>query len=166
MADHLSKHHDDTVGVQEARGVSLIQSHLCLHRCPGAAAEVVLLRLRAGTLLSQVKHTHRWSSRMTQDSFIHLRFLFSHIELCRVRHLCTSLTYSPISHFDLLTSHSTKNKWWSGLWSCGTRFIYIYVLWSLLNFTSQTFTSELDSHWFFMLFVFTHLFKPSFVSPV
>lgn len=50
MADHLSKHHDDAVGVQETGGVPLIQSNLCLHRCPGAAAEVVILGLRAGNL--------------------------------------------------------------------------------------------------------------------
>lgn len=50
VADHLSKHHDDTVGVQETGGVSLIQPDLCLHRCPGTAAEVVVLSLRAGNL--------------------------------------------------------------------------------------------------------------------
>lgn len=50
MADHLSKHHDNTVGVQKTGGVPLIQSNLGLHRCPGAAAEVVVLGLRAGNL--------------------------------------------------------------------------------------------------------------------
>lgn len=49
-AGHLSKHHDGAVGVKEARGVSLVQSHLCFHCCPGAATEGVLLSLRAGTL--------------------------------------------------------------------------------------------------------------------
>lgn len=72
-AGHLSKHHDDTVGVQEARGVSLIQSHLCLHRCPGAAAEVTLLRLRAGSLWINEVYIHQRSSRVT-----HI-FLFSHL---------------------------------------------------------------------------------------
>lgn len=51
VADHLPKHHDDAVGVQEAGGVPLVQSHLRLHRCPrAAAAEVVTVGLRAGNL--------------------------------------------------------------------------------------------------------------------
>lgn len=50
VADHLPKHHDDAVGVQEAGGVPLVQSHLRLHRCPGAVAEVVTVGLRAGNL--------------------------------------------------------------------------------------------------------------------
>lgn len=59
FADHLSQHHDDAVGVQEARGVSLVQAHLRLHGRPGAAAEVVLLRLRAGTLpVRQFRDSH------------------------------------------------------------------------------------------------------------
>lgn len=50
VADHLPKHHDDAVGVQEAGGVPLVQSHLRLHRCPGAAGKVVTVGLRAGNL--------------------------------------------------------------------------------------------------------------------
>lgn len=49
-AGHLSQHHDDAVGVQEAGGVPLVQSDLCLHGRPGAAAEVVIVGLRAGNL--------------------------------------------------------------------------------------------------------------------
>lgn len=48
--NHLPDHHDYAVGVQEARGVPLIQPHLCLHRCPGTAAELVFFGLRAGAL--------------------------------------------------------------------------------------------------------------------
>lgn len=47
---HLSQHHDDAVGVQEARGVPLVQAHLGLHGCPGSASEVVFVHLRAGGL--------------------------------------------------------------------------------------------------------------------
>lgn len=54
MANHLSKHHDDAEGVQETGGVPLIQSDLCLHRCPGAAAEVFVLCLRARTLRNDI----------------------------------------------------------------------------------------------------------------
>lgn len=54
MVDHLSKHHDDAVGVQETGGVPLIQSNLGLHRRPGAAAEVVVLGLGAGNLQMDV----------------------------------------------------------------------------------------------------------------
>lgn len=54
MADHLSKHHDDAVGVQETGGVPLVQPHLCLHRCPGAAAEVGVLVRRPGDLRNQI----------------------------------------------------------------------------------------------------------------
>lgn len=50
MADHLPKHHNDTVGVQETGGVPLIQANLGFHRCPGASAEVVVLGLRAANL--------------------------------------------------------------------------------------------------------------------
>lgn len=58
MADYLSKHHDDAVGVQETGGVPLIQSNLGLHGGPGAAAEVLTLGLRAGNLQMDGKTTH------------------------------------------------------------------------------------------------------------
>lgn len=54
MADHLSQHHDDAVGVQETGGVPLVQSDLCLHRCPGTAAEVGVLSRRPGNLRNQI----------------------------------------------------------------------------------------------------------------
>lgn len=43
----LAKHHDDTVGTQEARRVSLVQSHVCLHRRPGTTAELLFFTLGA-----------------------------------------------------------------------------------------------------------------------
>lgn len=58
---HPAQHHHHTVGVQEARGVPVVEAHLRLHRCPGTAAELLFLRLRAGTLqgkdlLSELKN--------------------------------------------------------------------------------------------------------------
>lgn len=62
-ADHLSKHHDDAVGVQETGGVSLIQPDLRLHRRPGAAAEVLVLSLRAGNLQIHIFNTRVLNQR-------------------------------------------------------------------------------------------------------
>lgn len=66
MADHLSKHHDDAIRVQETGGVPLIQPNLGLHRGPGAAAEVIILSLRAANLqidvfIRKAKHTDQKS---------------------------------------------------------------------------------------------------------
>lgn len=75
---HLPQHHDDAVGVQEARGVPLVQAHLRLHGRPGSAAKVVLLRLRAGGLQDSSEELGPdWLSLLSLSKASVKRVLFS-----------------------------------------------------------------------------------------
>ncbi len=79
IGNHLSNHHDDTVGVQEARGVPLVQSHLRFHRCPGAAAELVFFSLRAGSLeitIKQYKHSQTLQNSFSAAEIPYLKYLY------------------------------------------------------------------------------------------
>lgn len=78
---HLSQHHDDAVGVQEAGAVPLVQSHLGLHRGPRAPGELLILRrLRAGHLReAETRETSTlafsYGPTLASFSYIHIQYI-------------------------------------------------------------------------------------------
>lgn len=97
---HLSKNHNHTIGVQEARRVPLVQSHLLHHQCPGSAAEVVILHLWAGNLQSENKNT--WLTATTSLTWLltyHLNSMLLFVKSC-LSSKCFLWFYFSVSQFD------------------------------------------------------------------